>query len=140
MGSVCHSVGKLIERRPRPTLGQLGQSIHIDGGGFFVGCLLRVFPLRAQAVLPATTALGADALQQHVRGFHVRVGGAPVLREVAAEGSGEDGALELLQQRRQAFEAGLRGAAPLEDGVEFVDDAALLVERREVNGKFEHRG
>ena len=60
---------------------------------------------------------------------------SPVLGEVSAEGGGEDGALELVEQGGQAIEAGLRGAGLFEDGVELSDDAALPVRVRPDGGR-----
>lgn len=57
------------------------------------------------------------------------VGGAPVFGEVPPEGGGQDGALELLEQVREAREARLRSAGLLEDGIKLGGDAPLLVER-----------
>lgn len=51
---------------------------------------------------------------------------APVLREVAAEGGGEDGALELLEERGDAVEGLLGLLGVREKGVDLVDDAPLL--------------
>jgi hypothetical protein len=63
--------------------------------------------------------------------------GAPLLGEVAAEGGGEDGLAELLEQGGDGVERVARAPAALLQGLELGDDAALLPE----GGKGDlHRG
>jgi hypothetical protein len=93
-------------RCPSPTGGQRCAR----GGGPIV--------TRRTAASAVCLTCGEDALKQLARRLDVGVGRAPVGGEVAAEGGGEDGALELFDERGEALEAGLGSARLREDRID----------------------
>ncbi|MEZ4271520.1 MAG: hypothetical protein R3C68_08840 [Myxococcota bacterium] len=77
---------------------------------------------------PPRSALDADAGEQFLGGLDVGVLFAPVFGEVAAEGCGQDGFAQAVDQGGDAVEVLFGFAGALEQLFNLVDDTALLVD------------
>ncbi|HMA93047.1 MAG TPA: hypothetical protein VKP30_10195, partial [Polyangiaceae bacterium] len=86
------------------------------------------FELREFGFFPFFAAFDADAFEQLACRFHVGVLGAPICREVTAEGSRENALAQLLEQSRNGLERLPRAPAARLQRLELGDDATLLGE------------
>jgi len=71
-----------------------------------------------------------------IPGFHLRLHpgylvGAPIIRQLAGSGGGEDGLAEAFEDGGDAIEAVAAGIHPRQHRIEFVGDAFLFGERSE---------
>ena len=139
-GATCNELANLTDLCPAPSSGQFVKLLlFCDLRRLAIATLppivRRLLPLhrhfRQLRLLPSTPALLADPLQQHRRRLDVRILDAPIRRQFAAKGGGEDGLAESLQQRRDGIESFAGASGALLKGFETGDDASLFVDRRD---------
>src|SRR5690606_4240331 len=122
---------KVVQARPAPAFGEVGEVGSVDGLGFDVlllpgvvlGELAFGLELGELGLFPLLAALLPDAFEEDAGRLHVGVLGAPLSGQVAAEGGCEDGLSELVEQLRHLLERLPRLTALLRQRIDLGNDA-----------------